>query len=491
MHKLHDPLRCLLLGLLIGLAGCGMTEQSLPGAAAGSPRAGTPSADPAPAPGAEPTPRAFARSCHWLVNSDPDLVNIAYPDTAAQYWNAIVPIPPGGELRIRGEFPHARYMSYNVYNATLSSFEGIADVELLPDEGSQNPFLPGADRTASARRYTLRVVANPAPEDPAEREPNTLYAAFPPLPQTAFANLIYRIYINDRGTSLAGNVDLPSFHYVLPGGVEIPIADACALLEQTRLGLGVNELLANADLSALPLDSQAYEPLRWTRFVSAPISLTGMAEGYATPLAGQLPVWAPVQAALFATGLEGGFLSNRDNAYVSATVSQSLGEIAVIAARAPLVPPTFENQAVMAPAQLRYWSLCTNDAPSQRFWDCLYDEQLPQDGNGDYLLVISRPDRRPANARPECGVAWLNWGPMPSSLLILRHMLPSASFPHAVQNVPPMSGSERQVMADYYPHGGHTSVADFEGLSLDPQGGPETCRVRAEGLRARLRAGPS
>ncbi|MDP3858367.1 MAG: hypothetical protein Q8Q73_11480 [Stagnimonas sp.] len=473
--------------LALACVGCGHQSAGFPdqAPAAGSSSGGGSSGGS----GSEPSPTSFTRDCAWAVASDPDLVNIAYPDTAAQYWSAIVPIPPGGEVVIEGEYPHARYMSFNVYNPTLASFEGIADAEIAPDAGSFNPFLPGAERYAEPRRYRLHVLAQPPPDDPAQRQANTLYSAFAPTPAAAYANIIYRIYVSDRGTSLAGNVDLPTFRYLLPGGQELPGVEACAFLEQARLGLGLNDRVAALNLQSVPLAMEAKEPLHWNSFVNAPISITTMAEGYTNPITVGLPIWDPIRQAFFATGLRGGFLSNRDNAYISGTVNQAMGEIAVIASRMPKVPKTYENVPRMAPAQLRYWSLCSNDAPSQRFWDCLYDEQIPQDAEGDYLIVVSRPEMRPANARPECGVAWLDWGPMASSLLILRNMLPDPDFAQAIQNIPAMEGAEREVMGDYYPYGTHASVAEFEALSADPQGAADRCRVDAERLRERARSG--
>jgi len=435
-----------------------------------------------------PTPQPYTRDCTWVVNSDPDLINIAYPDTAAQYWWGVFAIPPGGEVRVMGEYPHARYMSFNLYDPAMSAFEAIADAEILPDAGSSNTSLAGADRNAGARSYSLRIVPASPPQDPAQREPNTLYAGYYGAPTAVYGSIIYRVYAPDRGTSLVGNVDLPRFRYVLPGGQEMSAAEGCAFLEKTRLGLGINDVVANAPVDFMPAAGKGTEPLAWTRFVSAPISITSIAQNIDAPLIGELPLWDPLRQALFDTGLRGGFLSNRHNFYVSTTVNHELGEIAVIAARAPVTPRTYENSPRMDEGQLRYWSLCTNDTLSQRYWDCHYDEQIPQDAQGNYIVVVSTAAQRPANARPECGVAWLNWGPLASSLLILRHMLPDPDFAEPIEKVPLMSGAEREVMGDYYPYGTHASVSEFEALSADPRGGPETCKVDASSLRSRARS---
>ena len=84
--------------------------------------------------------------------------------------------------------------------------------------------------------------------------------------------------------------------------------------------------------------------------------------------------------------------------------------------------------------------------------DCRSDDRVTVGADGRYTIVVSTPDQRPADARPECGVTWLPWGPQTQGLLIYRHMLPDPSFAQAIQNVPE-PGAERDTMGDYYPRG--------------------------------------
>jgi hypothetical protein len=107
---------------------------------------------------------AAPRTCFWTVPDDPNAVNVAYPDTGGSYWGGMAGIPPGGALEIKGDYPHARYFSFNAYDAAARPVDALADVEVVPDEGSSNPFLPGADRTVDNRSYTLRAVAGARPE---------------------------------------------------------------------------------------------------------------------------------------------------------------------------------------------------------------------------------------------------------------------------------------------------------------------------------------
>jgi hypothetical protein len=460
------------------IAACGGTSQELQNGK-----------DPGDEPGAVPTPEQIVRDCTWVLHSDPDLMNIAFPDTAANYWYARFAVPPGGEVRITGKYPHARYMSYNVYDPTLAAFDALADIDIQPDAGNNNPFEPGADRYAQARSYSIRVVADPPPGEGEARAPNTLYLGNTGVP-TYTGSMLYRVYVPDEGTSLSGNTDLPVFHFVLPDGTELSAEQTCDFLEQTRLGLGLNDTLANSTLLQNVSLREGTDPIVWTKFFGLANTVVSIAH-YA-PVFADLPadaLWQLLNDLSTSGEASGGLLSNRHNAYVSATVNREYGEIAVISARAATTPDTFSNVPLMQDAQLRYWSLCTNDLYTTRFYDCAYDRQIPLDRDGHYTIVVSTAEMRPVNARPECGVTWLNWGPRADSLLIFRNMLPSADFHNAVQDVPDASGMEREVMGDYYPYGLHTSKAEFEALSADASGDAGTCAVDASSLRVRARGG--
>src|SRR3954451_13633787 len=74
---------------------------------------------------------------------DADTVNVLFPDSSAQYWSASYRAVPGTHIRIDGLFPHARYMSWNVYDPLLRPFTHIYDDQIVPD--------------ADARSYTLFI----------------------------------------------------------------------------------------------------------------------------------------------------------------------------------------------------------------------------------------------------------------------------------------------------------------------------------------------
>src|SRR5436305_8344063 len=104
---------------------------------------------------------------------DPDTVNVLFPDSSAQYWSTHYLAVPGTRIRIDGIFPYSRYTSWNVYDPILRPFAKLSDYQLVPDAGSANPFLPGADRTTpvSERHYTMFITVSPT-DNP---RPNPIY----------------------------------------------------------------------------------------------------------------------------------------------------------------------------------------------------------------------------------------------------------------------------------------------------------------------------
>jgi hypothetical protein len=125
----------------------------------------------------------------------------------------------------------------------------------------------------------------------------------------------------------------------------------------------------------------------------------------------------------------------------------------------------------MGSGQLRYWSLCSNEAFSQRVYGCVRDDQLPPsayDSNGDYVVVVSDSADRPTGLPAACPVTWLPAGPAPDTVLILRNMLPDPTFTEAVQDAGYGDAANHfQVtgLGPYYPVGRYyTTTASFDAL---------------------------
>lgn len=417
-----------------------------------------------------------------LVRLEPNVSNTLLLDTGAVYWLVSYHAVPGTRLRITGEFPHARYISWNLYDAAARPIDALSDVQITPDPGSANPFLPGARRTVRRRSYTAYVQFTARPAHPA---PNTMYASTgaggtPNLSGT----LWYRVYVPDRGRDIEGGVPLPQVEVQVEpvSGEASPTGATCSRF-QAPAPPQLQEMFRNSN--GVPLSDQTAavgypgrNPPSWHLFANFSLAFTEILtdNAYTSALnaaAHNLPTSNPSNPGIFA---------NRDNAYVYAATSQGFGPILMIHARAP----TFANTAGGAPVmpsgeQVRYFSMCEYEPAEMRVIACARDDQTAL-RDGDYTYVISTPANRPANATARCGVTWIPWGPAPYGLLILRNLLASPSFADAIQNVG-TPGRERQVMGPYYPAGRYfASPAAFETLgcpATPPSGGRHVPRHRS------------
>src|SRR5947208_1536153 len=185
-----------------------------------------------------------------LTKFDPATVNVAYPDDSAQYYSGAYQLAPGTRIRIHGSFPHARYMSFNVYDAAQRPLDGLADVSIVPDPGSSNPFRFGAARDVEDHRdYTVFIDTGPKP---ARRAPNTLYTGTGQngAPNTS-GTFIYRIYIPDKGRDDTGGVGLPTVTVEPSDGSGPQAASPCTNAAKPSVG-GVNDAVSQQALPDRP-----------------------------------------------------------------------------------------------------------------------------------------------------------------------------------------------------------------------------------------------
>ncbi|HET8883803.1 MAG TPA: hypothetical protein VFM56_16660 [Solimonas sp.] len=459
----------LLASSLCVLAACGH----------GEPVAARADAGPPPLPGGFAPERSadsdLDRDCFWLWTTEQNVMNVTYPDLYAGYWLSAVVIPPGAQVRIHGQFPHARYMSFNVYSpASLRPIGGLADIDIHADAGSSNPFVAGVARDTARRDFTIHVIPQLPPQD--GPEPNTLYTVLPlsgiaaSVQQQLLAGLslptlpsnvmlmVYRVYVPDAGTNRNGGVDMPDIEIVDAAGHTISGPDVCDFLEPS-LPTVLNDALATAQLGAVslglsvPPSLAALSQLQWFKYFDLLSTYVHHLE--ATPLPSVLPDLKLLD-----------FMRTPDNEYLFGSVSQQFGELVSISALAPTHRKTVRGEESVANEQLRYFSFCSNDFYTRRAFDCVYDEQIPVH-DGTYIVLVGRAADRPSNARWDCGVAWLDWGLFSESTLIYRQMTPGESPPFAqsIRQIPPPSGEqEAAVMGAYYPQSHYWSRAEFESL---------------------------
>ena len=391
-----------------------------------------------------------------LTRFDTTTTNVLALDTSAVYWTGTyVPIP-GTRIRIQGQFPHARYTSFNTYNTIGRPIDSIADVQIKPDAGSTNPFLPGANRQATKRDYTVFIEFGAKPPRP---KPNTIYAGTSEDGSPSPAGIFwYRVYVPDAGGDRKGNVPLPRVTLETADGKPTPQrTNACREVNSPYLDT-VEKLIAEnegtPDLTGSATSFPGRSPPNWRLFRNL-----AQATSFLLTDSASTERFADAASQIGAGNNAPGFFSNRDIAYVFTGTSQGFGKVLSLRGRAPTFPDTRGSAAARggvarmpAGKQLRYFSFCQYEPTTQRNIDCRNDDRVAVDSRGFYNVVVSTPANRPANARAECGVTWLPWGPFKQGLLIYRHMLAAPSFRQAIQRVGE-PGRERAAMGDYYPEG--------------------------------------
>lgn len=390
--------------------------------------------------------------------------NFNFPEESATYWLARFSLPEGSELKLTGQYPHARYMSVNAYSDGAPT-DALSDIRVKPDPGSTNPFVPGHLRDAPKRAWTITVLNEPPPSG--DREPNTLYAQ--PAAGAAI-ELAYRVYEADPShPDLTGGSGLPAAQLELADGTALDPAATCEEINDPNRDITVQTVPAavwKGARSAPPCDpatNPAYDPIRWERFFNV---------DYAS-LAVISDCTDEGREARLAMGgdLKGGFYSNRDSAYIYAHLSQAFGPVVVVEGRLPRFPRTYTEPRRMPDAELRWWSLCTGESRvTTRTPDCLADRQVLERSGRNYTIAISTKANRPSNARASCGIAWLDWGDRGDgagdpnyAALVMRNMLVSDDYEQAIQRITePGQEPAEAVMGSRFPRASYTTIEEFE-----------------------------
>ena len=151
-----------------------------------------------------------SNTCFWGTSYTQETRNIIWPDSHTDYPVSIDTIPAGGKIVVHGQFPHARFFSL-----TTSSTLGVIRGHLYDDHdqarsGSTNPFLPGANRSASPplihghRRRPARSGPWPRAAEHAVRRRRR------PGPGAGPMLIVERVYLPDRGRDFTGGVGVPA-----------------------------------------------------------------------------------------------------------------------------------------------------------------------------------------------------------------------------------------------------------------------------------------
>ena len=350
-------------------------------------------------------------ACAWATKADGSTFNVAYPDATATYFGTKYTLLSGQRLVLSGTYPFARYISLHTYNLQGNDVDHLADVDIAPDPGSDNPFTdPAASADPAERRWTATI----SPDAPASDGDNLMTTP-------VVGSVVLRVYVPDDASDPAGGVPLPTLS------------------------------VRNVDGSVQPL------PTCSTQSPDQSIVDLINAFGPATDI-------APSDPPAFRRPLNvAGLYPNRDNAYLASIVAHTPGDVVVVRGTAPTTPDTQSGVSPATPSQLRYWSFCTNEyRKPYPVSSCVIDADTALDAGGAYTIVVSTPQDRPANATEANGVTWVDWGSTSVNMLMaFRHMLPADDFAQNVFNVAPGQLAS-EVMGPYTPSAASCTVATFE-----------------------------
>jgi hypothetical protein len=392
---------------------------------------------------------------YYPAREEPSLDNFCklYMNNAAThvtYLKLLYIAPFDSQLLVEGEFPYCRFMDYQItepfdprFPVTTNSGVmevPIVDVDIEPDPGSINPFRLGGDRNAKNRDYSLvfdlsrgnSVDLNPVMQNKYFRAPGNTRVGGPfrstgptgdgvIIPST----LWLRYYAPDKGPdgkmdSLAG-VSIPKVLLKLKTGETFWI--------QTDFSLATaREIATSPGMKTAPEDPPEYigPSLGWFKMFGHWLLFAegrGVVMSYYNP---KLEQFIKKQIrneyrCFFNQGSDapppGNFtLSATDmpyNNYISRPFWLGENKVYVLTGKIPTTPKTRNGESIMESAQARYWSICHTSngiknkdgaAYHKLGYGCLMDDEIIVDENYNYIIVYSRPEDRPWNAKPECGV---------------------------------------------------------------------------------------
>lgn len=402
---------------------------------------------------AQPTPDPGCTSMQaWNGQYNPlsdttNLKNVAYLDYYETYWLMGISGSSTTPVTITGQFPAGRYMSLQVYggNGHAVAIDGLRDSDINPDPGQNNPFRSGG--TSAQGTYTIQIIFGMKPKSPPA---NTIYTGL----QNS-VNLMYRVYVPTDPNNLAGAYAPPLPTVKEQGGTLVTCPVRPIIVPQTATVWG-------------RLDQD--------NFNGAP------------PASGQPaalnPSWTlhPGSDSLFP-------FANLDDNYMVATLSRQFltapysGQLAVMQMYAPTFPNTMTGTPPYMSANVRYWSVCTDDPLTTGVSRCAPD-YLATNTNGLVTFVISDPAYKPSSAvLSQWGAEWLAWGALApndsmdnlqgtelngsngvfyQNRVFYRQLVSDPSFTQSILNVSKLPGPLQQhAMGNYWPRIGYCTLTSF------------------------------
>lgn len=375
-------------------------------------------------PHAIPSDQTIPPACMWRNVASAAKGSQNFPDGEATTWTTYYYARQGLLLHIRGQFPYARYMSFTVQPISYQSDSNssvtfdqqggdrIYDANIKPDKGSVNPFKVGVSRTSGKRNYSVWVRFQP-PTGTAHG--NVLFGG-----TSGLGALSYRIYGPDKGRNMQGSVPLPTIDKVFlqAGGslnnaitIHVPACSPIAPLKATSVAQSLAQSLAT-----VPALSWRHNLSDLTDASGAPTNVD-FYQGYSL-LVTRLP---------------------HNN------------KLAVLRFKAPTFPGTYHNGALTGHEQVRYWSVCANEANTGTLTACVTDDQANLDAQGYATIVLGTSSQQPHGSAALRSANWLTLSSSQPSVLIYRQLLAASSFKQSIDRAPNSTSAMKSSMGTYYP----------------------------------------
>lgn len=379
-------------------------------------------------------------NCQMMCKPGPESNDLGPADFNANYHGFSVPVVPGERMVMRTQFPHARYISINIYDEKLRPLDAIRDYEIVPSNGV-NPFVEGTDRNSDyLGEFEITVLMEPPPSG--ERPPNTLYAGLTHEGKPNKAVFLgYRVYLPDQDKGYRDGHPLGAYGAVPPPRTAVYDKDGGCYCPRKALSRMIYYRGAYSVLTAF---------LKQTR---------GQKDERGEPQ--DPPAW--INQYSRDERQENLVVGNDDTIYISASVSSRFGEILVLRWPAASTPvDSYRGRPIEADVDMRYWSLAFAYRDPSYFAGfptetSRSDVEVPRLKNGDCQLVIgfggiARPDFVPKEQ-------WVGLN-MKDGIVIMRNIMIEPGYDGDFGRLPrgKITGETRK----YTPGGVYCSADELE-----------------------------
>ena len=264
----------------------------------------------------------------------------AYPDLYSNYWEYTWTKASTlhTALRFKGEFPHARFFSFSLYDdMNGSAIGGMADTDIVPDAGSVNPF----EVSSSAHNYfTVYIV----PADATDEQVKAL--------------------------------DCPNIIRI-PEGKE-------------RLAVAIRHYMGEGEYGGVDMPAIGAVDLATMKEVAAPMRMNSNVANFAVNYVEQKSDY--LQDVPFFLAVHGAYYPNMSTDYLYARTilaDDSLYTFDFIPVPMPKNVDEYKN------AKARYWSMCFGSAlDTHSYYSINYQQANVPDGQKCYFVVAMQQNSR-------------------------------------------------------------------------------------------------